>query len=122
MGAVRGSWCLQVHLASAFARGVQRNVDAFRGAAVDSWFSRRRCTRFGGPACLNSGGFLMLLRFPSFRVGGFLFGIILTLPDFMFLDRFGDCSCTFGSADPPRSVPGLAWVIGSLICGTGHTV
>ena len=26
-GAARDSWCLQVHLASAFARGVQRNVD-----------------------------------------------------------------------------------------------
>ena len=26
-GAVRGSWCLQLHLASAFARVVQRNVD-----------------------------------------------------------------------------------------------
>ena len=35
-GAVRGSWCLQVHLASAFARGVQRNVDDSPGAAVDS--------------------------------------------------------------------------------------
>ena len=34
--AVRGSWCLQIHLASAFARGVQRNVDESRGAAVDS--------------------------------------------------------------------------------------
>ena len=29
-GAVRGSWCLQVHLASAFARGVQRNVDSLQ--------------------------------------------------------------------------------------------
>ena len=28
-GAVRGYWCLQVHLASSFARGVQRNVDEF---------------------------------------------------------------------------------------------
>ena len=35
-GAVRGSWCLQVHLVSAFARGVQRNVDESRGEAVDS--------------------------------------------------------------------------------------
>ena len=34
-GAVRGSWCLQVHLASTFTRGVQRNVDESRGAAVD---------------------------------------------------------------------------------------
>ena len=35
-GAVRGSRRLQVHLASAFARGVQRNADESRGAAVDS--------------------------------------------------------------------------------------
>ena len=35
-GAVRGSWCPQVHLASTFARGVQRNVYESRGAAVDS--------------------------------------------------------------------------------------
>ena len=35
-GAVRGSWCLQVHVASAFSRGVQRNVDDSRGAAVIS--------------------------------------------------------------------------------------
>ena len=32
--AVRGSWCLQVHVANAFSRGVQRNVDDSRGAAV----------------------------------------------------------------------------------------
>ena len=35
-GAVRGSWCLQVHVASAFSRGVHRNVDDSRGAAVIS--------------------------------------------------------------------------------------
>ena len=35
-GAVRGSWCLQVHVASAFSRGVQRNIDHSRGAAVIS--------------------------------------------------------------------------------------
>ena len=35
-GAVRGSWCLQVRVASAFSRGVQRNVDDSRGAAVIS--------------------------------------------------------------------------------------
>ena len=40
-GAVRGSWCLQVHIASAFPRGMQRNVDESRGAAVASWFSSR---------------------------------------------------------------------------------
>ena len=34
--AVRGSWCLLVHIASAFSRGVQRNVDDSRGAAVIS--------------------------------------------------------------------------------------
>ena len=32
-GAVRGSWCLQVHI-SAFPRGIQRNVDKAPGAAV----------------------------------------------------------------------------------------
>ena len=35
-GAVRGSWCLQVHIAGAFPRGIQRNVDESRGAAVAS--------------------------------------------------------------------------------------
>ena len=35
-GGVRGSWCLQVHEASAFSRGIQRNVDDSRGAAVVS--------------------------------------------------------------------------------------
>ena len=35
-GAVRIYWCLQVHLATAFARGVQCNVDESQGAAVDS--------------------------------------------------------------------------------------
>ena len=35
-GAVRGSWCLQVHIASAFPRGIQRSVDESRGAAVAS--------------------------------------------------------------------------------------
>ena len=32
-GAVRGSWCLQVHVANACPRGIQRNVES-RGAAV----------------------------------------------------------------------------------------
>ena len=36
MGAVRRSWCLQLHIASAFPRGIQRNVYESRGAAVDS--------------------------------------------------------------------------------------
>ena len=35
-GAVRGSWCLQAHIASAFPRGIQRNVDESRGEAVAS--------------------------------------------------------------------------------------
>ena len=35
-GAVRGSWCLQLHIASAFPRGIQRNVDESRSAAVGS--------------------------------------------------------------------------------------
>ena len=35
-GAVRGSWCLQVHIASVFSRGIQCNVDESRDAAVAS--------------------------------------------------------------------------------------
>ena len=35
-GAVRGFWCLQVHIANAFPRGIQRNVDESRGAVVAS--------------------------------------------------------------------------------------
>ena len=35
-GAVRGSWCLQVHVASAYPRGIQRNVDESRGVVVVS--------------------------------------------------------------------------------------
>ena len=35
-GDVRCSWCLQVHIASEFPRGVQRNLDESRGAAVAS--------------------------------------------------------------------------------------
>ena len=35
-GAVRGSRCLQVHVASAFYRGIQRKVDDSRGTAVIS--------------------------------------------------------------------------------------
>ena len=35
-GAVRGSWCLQIHVASAFSPRVQRNVDDSRGAVVIS--------------------------------------------------------------------------------------
>ena len=44
-GAVRGSWRLQVHIASAFTRGVQRNVDDSRDEAVISSLSSRRCAR-----------------------------------------------------------------------------
>ena len=35
-GAVRGSRCLQLHVAGAFRRGIQRNVDESRGEAVVS--------------------------------------------------------------------------------------
>ena len=34
--AVRNSWCLQVHIASAFHRGIQRDVDESRGTSVAS--------------------------------------------------------------------------------------
>ena len=35
-GAVQGSWCLQVHIASAFSRGTQRNLHESPGATVAS--------------------------------------------------------------------------------------
>ena len=35
-GGIRGSWCLPVHEASVFSRGVQRNADDSRGAAMVS--------------------------------------------------------------------------------------
>ena len=61
-GAVRGSWCLQVHVASAFSRGVQRKVDESRGAAVINRLSRRRRARLfsgflGSPAWISPGTF-----------------------------------------------------------------
>ena len=40
-GAVRGFWCLQVHVASAFPRGIQRNLNESRGAAEASWLLTR---------------------------------------------------------------------------------
>ena len=41
-GAVRGSWCLQVHIASAFPWGIQRDADESRGATVASCLSNHR--------------------------------------------------------------------------------
>ena len=35
-GAVGGFWCVRVYIASAFSRGIQRNVDESRDAAVAS--------------------------------------------------------------------------------------
>ena len=80
-GAVRGSWCLQVHVASAFSRGVQRKVDDSRGAAVISLLSRRRRARLfsgflGSPPWITSGTFCVL-RSSSFSLGSFrCFGIL----------------------------------------------
>ena len=34
LGAVRGSWCLQVHQGSSLMRGIVRNVDESRGAEI----------------------------------------------------------------------------------------
>ena len=61
----RGSWCLQVHVASAFPRGVQRNVDDSRCAAVISSLSRRRRARqfsgfLGSPPWTTSGSFCVM--------------------------------------------------------------
>ena len=64
-GAVPGSSCLQVHVPSAFSRGVQRNVDDSRGAAViSSLLRRRRAQQFSGflgsPTWITSGRFCVL--------------------------------------------------------------
>ena len=64
-GTLRGSWCLQVHVASAFSRGVQRSVDDSRVAAVISSLScRRRAPQFSGflgsPPWITSGSFCLL--------------------------------------------------------------
>ena len=89
-GAVRGSWCLQVHLASAFAWGVQRNVDKSRGAAVDSWFAHHRC---------------IALRFSGFR--GLDFLVVWFWRFLSLLGWFEVFLRVFVLPTPPRSVPGL---------------
>ena len=77
-GAARGSWCLQVHVASAFPRGVQRNVDDPSGAAVISSLSRHRRARqfydfLSSPPWITSGSFCVL---------GFLNSLLGLLPAF----------------------------------------
>ena len=104
-GAVRGSWRLQIQLASAFARRVQRNVDESRGAAVDSYFF---------PSPLRS----IVFRFSRFGVGIFLIGLFLTFS--AFWGRGFGVFLPVSSFPPPRSVPWLVWVIGPPYCGTGH--
>ena len=69
--AVRGSWCLQTHLTGAFARGIQRNVDDSRGAAVASCVSHLDCTRFAvylRADCLSFWG--GSYHFDNLRVSG----------------------------------------------------
>ena len=62
-GGVRGSWCLQVHVASAFSRGVQCNVDDSRGV-ISSLSRRRRARQFSGflgsRTWISSGSFCVL--------------------------------------------------------------
>ena len=80
-GAVRGSWCLQVHIASAFPRGIQPNVDESRGAAVTSrlpsrhrspivlhfvWVMRFESSSLGCLWCFESLGLVMERSFPFF--------------------------------------------------------
>ena len=45
IGALRGPWCLQAHIASVLSRGTQRNVEKYRGTAVESTLSYRRHPR-----------------------------------------------------------------------------
>ena len=115
-GGVRGSWCLQVHVASAFPRGVQRNVDDSRCAAVISSLSRRRRARqfsgfLGSPPWTTSGssgvlgfefspwvvpGAFCVLRSSSFSLGCLrCFGI--------FNVRVWSVSCVIGQGSLVRA-------------------
>ena len=58
--------------------------------------------------------------FRVFESGGFssryTFGRFLSF----FWAALGMAFCIFRPAELPHSVPGLVWVIGSLVCDTGH--
>ena len=62
--------------------------------------------------------FLLLDIFRVFGSGFCLLGVFLVC--YLFLGLVGDGFCASCPAYPPRSVSGLVWVIGPLICGTGR--
>ena len=103
--AVRGSWCLQTHLASASARGVQHNVDESRGAAVDSWFSLLGCTRLFFVVFLEIRWVISyFLMFSEFSGRDFPARYV---PCGLFLlGRVGDGFCVFCPAYPPAQCRG----------------
>ena len=108
--AVRGSWCLQFHLASAFARGVQRNVDGSRGAD-DSRFSAALdilFLRFRG--LWGGGGGVYFLTISGFAGGGSFCSVCFCFWYFVCLFVFGlgwGWFLRILSCAPPRSVSGL---------------
>ena len=61
--------------------------------------------------------FLLVDVFRVFGSGGFLAGVFLVSFSWVWS---GMVFVYFVLPTPPRSVPGLVWVIGPLICGTGH--
>ena len=98
-GAVRGSWCLQVHIASAFPRGIQRKVDESRGAAVASWLSSHRRPSIvphflGGVVGVGVFAFGLLV---VFRALFFFTGCGVVLPIFFLVLR---------PPPPPSAGPG----------------
>ena len=141
-GAVRGSWCLQVHEASVFSRGIQRNVDHSRGAAVVSLLSRRRRARqfsgflgsspwgVSGNFCVLGSGIFSLgcsWCFLRLEIWIFLLGLLLVFSEFhgqglgrflldwaVWLLRFFVCLFLV-LPTPPRSVMGSGWSL-SFVC------
>ena len=64
--------------------------------------------------------FLLVDVFRVLGSGLFLLGVFLGRLFVFFLGLVGDGFRVFCPAYPPRSVAGLVWVIGPLICGKGH--
>ena len=59
MGATRDpTWCLEIHLARTFARGIHRKVDEYRGAPVVRRLSRHTVLERYVFLVFGGGGFL----------------------------------------------------------------
>ena len=84
---------------------------------MDSWFSFLGCTRYSFmPFSWALGVLFYYLTFSEFSGRGFSAWSVSGL---FFVGWIGGGFCVLCPAYPPRSVSGLVWVIGPLICGTG---